>query len=201
MADVIRLTEASRFTREADAQFKTRADGDQIFIDGYFSVFNSPYQMWDNVVEEIMPGAFTETLQKDDIRALLNHDTTLVLGRNTAQTLTLREDEHGLFGSILVNPKDQDALNAHARVERKDVTQCSFGFDVLDDFTEKIDGVLHVYIRKVKLYEVSVCTFPAYESTEVVARNAAAFEARRKEARTRIFNAWKTEQLNKLRKE
>lgn len=197
----IKLSEASRFYREADAQFKTRAEDGNLYIEGYFSVFNSSYQMWDDVIEHVSRGAFTDTLQKDDIRALINHDTTLVLGRNTAGTLELEEREAGLFGRILINPKDQDALNIYARVERGDVTQCSFGFDVLAEETEKVGDVLHVYLTRVKLYEVSVCTFPAYEDTAVSARNAAAFEARRKEAKRKDLEAWKQEQLKKLGKE
>lgn len=201
MADIIRLSAASRFMREAPAEFTTRADGDELYIEGYFSVFDSSYQMFDNYVEHVKRGAFVDTLESDDIRALINHDTTLVLGRNTAGTLQLEEREHGLFGRILVNPKDQDAMNAYARVERGDVTQCSFGFDVLADETEKVGDVLHVYLTRVKLYEVSICTFPAYEDTAISARNAATFEQRRKEAAAKVFMAWKSEQLKKLGKE
>ena len=200
MAD-IKLSSASRFMREATADFKTRADGENLYIEGYFSVFDSSYEMFDNYIEHVKRGAFQETLGKDDIRALINHDTTLVLGRNTAGTLELEEREHGLWGRILVNPKDQDAMNAYARVERGDVTQCSFGFDVLADETEKIGDVLHVYITRVKLYEVSICTFPAYEDTAISARNAAAFEERQRIATAREFAAWKSEQLKKLGKE
>lgn len=201
MAENIRLTEASRFMREASADFKTRAEGDNLYIEGYFSVFDSSYEMWDNVVEHVKRGAFEDTLASDDIRALINHDTTLVLGRNTAGTLMLEEREHGLFGRILINPKDQDAMNAYARVERGDVTQCSFGFDVLADETEKIGDVLHVYLTRVKLYEVSICTFPAYEDTAISARDAANFEQRRKEAEAKILKAWKAEQLKRLGKD
>lgn len=200
MGDSIQLAGASRFSREMTAEFKTRSEGDDLYIEGYFSVFDSSYQLWDDIVEHVRKGAFEETLQKDDIRALINHDTTLVLGRNTAGTLHLEERDHGLFGRVLINPKDQDAMNAYARVERGDVTQCSFGFDVLADETEKVGDVLHVYLTRVKLYEVSICTFPAYEDTGVSARNAATLEARRKEMTCREFEAWKESQLIRLGK-
>ena len=199
--DEIRLSEARRFLREAKGDFTTRADGEELRIEGYFSVFNSSYEMFDNYIEQVKPGAFRETVGQDDIRALINHDTTLVLGRNMAGTLYLEERERGLFGSILINPKDQDAMNVYARVERGDVTQCSIGFDVLSFETEKRDGVTYDYLTKIKLYEVSICTFPAYEATEVKARNAAALEVRRAEARAIVFEAWKNEQLKKLGKE
>ena len=199
--DEIRLSNASRFAMDATADFKTREDGEDRIIEGYFSVFDTEYRVWDDWTEVVRQGAFKETLRKDDIRALVNHDTTLVLGRNTADTLELREDDHGLFGRIKVNPNDQDAMNLYARVQRGDVTQCSFGFDVLDNETEIRDGITYTYLTKVKLYEVSCCTFPAYTATAIQARNAAAFETRKAEARHESVEAWKAEQLKKLRKE
>lgn len=197
----LRLCNASRFAIDATADFKTREDGEDRIIEGYFSVFDSEYQVWDDWTEVVKQGAFRETLKKDDIRALVNHDTTLVLGRTTADTLELREDEHGLFGRIKVNPNDQDAMNLYARVQRGDVTQCSFGFDVLANETEKRDGITYTYLTDVKLYEVSCCTFPAYTATEIQARNAAAYKTRMTEDKHAAVEQWKTEQLKKLRKE
>lgn len=196
-----RLPEAQRFAMETTGNFKTREDGDDRIIEGYFSVFDSEYKVWDDWTEIVRHGAFADTIRKDDIRALANHDTTLVLGRNKAGTLELMEDDHGLFGRIKVNPNDQDAMNLYARVQRGDVTQCSFGFDVLDNDTEVKDGVNYTYLTRVKLWEVSVCTFPAYTSTAVQARNAAAYEERRKDAQKRQLEAWKNEQLQRIRKE
>ena len=160
----------SRQMRAIASEFKTRADGDELRIEGYFAVFNSNYQLWPDATESVAPGAFSETLG-DDIRALIDHETMYVLGRNKAGTLELREDSHGLWGSILLNPNDQDAMNLYARVQRGDVNQCSFGFDILEEETEfRDDGSVHWTIKKVKLYEVSVCTFPAYAETSVSAR-------------------------------
>ena len=115
--------------REKDDGFQTREADGNLYIDGYFAVFNSEYWLWNDAFETIDPGAFS--LETDvDVRALTNHDTTLVLGRTTAGTLTLRVDERGLFGTILINAEDQDACNLYARVKRGDVSQCSFGFDI-----------------------------------------------------------------------
>lgn len=156
--------------RTVASEFKTREDGEEKRIEGYFAVFNSNYQIWSDMSESVASGAFSETLG-DDIRALIDHETMYVLGRNQAGTLELREDAHGLWGSILLNPNDQDAMNLYARVQRGDVNQCSFGFDILDEETEfRDDGSVHWTIKKVKLYEVSVCTFPAYAETSVQAR-------------------------------
>ena len=118
-----------------------------------------------------------------------------MLGRTTAGTLTLRTDEAGLWGSIIVNQADQDAMNLYERVKRGDVSQCSFGFDILDQDVQYQDGEPTVWvIRKVRLYEVSVVTFPAYTDTSVEVRRAefADLEKRRSEA-------WKAKILAKLR--
>ena len=185
-----------RKLRSAASQFQTReAEGD-LTIEGYFSVFNSIYELWPGATESVAPGAFSETLG-NDIRALVNHDDTLVLGRNKAGTLELREDAHGLWGKIKVNPNDGDAMNLYERVKRGDVDQCSFGFWIEDEETEfRDDGSIHWTIRKVNLFEVSVCTFPAYEATEVSARKADFAEILKRKTET-----WRAEMLAKLNKE
>lgn len=159
-----------RQVRSVNSQFNTREDDGKLYIEGYFAVFNSNYEIFDGASESVAPGAFDGALS-DDIRALIDHETRLVLGRTSAGTLELRVDEHGLFGRIEVNPNDQDAMNLYARVQRGDVNQCSFGFDILDEEYEVLEsGEVHWTIKSVRLYEVSVVTFPAYEQTEVVAR-------------------------------
>lgn len=166
------MNRTARQIRSVASQFNTREDGEALSIEGYFAVFNSTYDIDPELrlSESVAPGAFTESLS-DDIRALINHDTSLVLGRTKAHTLTLKQDERGLWGHIDINPDDSDAMNLYARVKRGDVDQCSFGFDILEEDTEyRDDGSVHWTIRKVKLYEVSVCTFPAYEETGVKAR-------------------------------
>lgn len=185
-----------RQLRSDASQFQVReAEGD-LSIEGYFSVFNSIYELWPGATESVAPGAFSETLG-NDIRALVNHNDTLVLGRNKAGTLELREDSHGLWGKIKVNPNDSDAMNLYERVKRGDVNQCSFGFMIEDEETEfREDGSIHWTIRKVNLFEVSVCTFPAYEATEVSARKAD-YEALQK----RKTEKWRADMHAKLKKE
>ena len=160
-----------RQVRSCGTTFQTREEGGPV-IEGYFAVLNSNYELWPKASEQVAPGAFRETLG-GDIRALADHDTRLVLGRTTAGTLSLREDDKGLFGTIKINEQDGDAMNLYARVQRGDVSQCSFGFDILDEeYLEQPDGGALWIIRKVKLYEVSVVTFPAYVETAVSARKA-----------------------------
>ena len=186
-----------QYTRTAisrNERFKTRAEDGNLYIEGYFAVYNSRYDLWDGAYETIAPGAFDgET--SGDIRALANHDATIVLGRTIAGTLTLRTDEIGLWGSIVINQNEQDAMNLYERVKRGDVSQCSFGFDIIDQDVEYKDGEPTVWtIRKVKLYEVSVVTFPAYTDTGV--------EARRKdlsELQKRKSAEWKRKATEKLK--
>lgn len=159
-----------RQVRSIETGFQTReAEGGPI-IEGYFAVFNSDYEIWPGAIEQVAPGAFTSALG-GDIRALADHDTRIVLGRTTAGTLELREDDRGLYGSIKINPEDQEAMNLYHRVQRGDVTQCSFGFDIKDEeYQHRPDGSDLWIIRDVVLYEVSVVTFPAYAETSVQAR-------------------------------
>ncbi len=185
-----------RQTRSVSTEFKTRSEGEDKYIEGYFVVFNSIYEMWDGATESIAPGAFDNTLS-DDIRALVNHDSTLVLGRTAAHTLELTQDERGLFGRIKINPNDSDAMNLYARVQRGDVSQCSFGFDILSEETDfRDDGSVHWTITDVKLYEVSCCTFPAYEATSINARKRDYEELRAKQTDT-----WRAKMLNRLKEE
>lgn len=152
--------------------FKTRNENSQLIIEGYFAVFNSPAAGWAGYVEQIDPHAFDGELDKD-VRALLDHQTHLVLGRTKAGTLELSVDEKGLFGKIVINPEDSEAVNAYERVKRGDIDQCSFGFDIVDEeYETQENGDVLCTIKKVVLYEVSVCTFPFYSDTEVSARNA-----------------------------
>lgn len=178
------------------ADFQTREADGALMIEGYFAVFNSEYWLWPTAYETIDPGAFS--LETDtDVRALTNHDTTLVLGRTTAGTLDLRVDERGLWGSVRINPADQDAVNLYERVKRRDVDQCSFGFDILEEGAEyRDDGTTVWHLKRVKLYEVSVCTFPAYEATGVQAR-----KAELEHVRQRKLEEWRAQALARLKGE
>jgi HK97 family phage prohead protease len=184
----------TRQIRSIHAELKTRADeGQEMFIEGYFAVFGRETELWPGAFEEIAPGAFDETLG-NDIRALINHDTTLVLGRNKAGTLELKTDSYGLWGRVKINPNDSDAVNVYERVKRGDVDQCSFGFNILAEETDwRDDGTVKWTVTKVDLHEVSVCTFPAYEQTGIQARKAQVeqhrereFEARRTKLKERL---------------
>ena len=176
---------------------ETRSNDDKRIVEGYFAVFNEIYQVWPDVTESIAPGAFTDSMT-GDIRALYNHNDDLILGRTSAGTLELREDDKGLWGKITINEKDSDAVNVYERIARGDITGCSFGFDIESETREvQPDGTVHFTITKVNpLYEVSPCVFPAYEQTQIASRGRQIADMRK-----RATEAWKARQIARLKGE
>ena len=191
------MSREARQTRSMKSELKTRVEGEggDLTIEGYFAVFNRETELWPGAFEEIAPGAFDNTLS-NDIRALINHETRLVLGRTKAGTLELRADNYGLWGRIKINPNDTDAMNLYERVKRGDVDQCSFGFNIVREDTEwREDGTVKWTIREVDLHEVSVVTFPAYEDTGVAAR-----QKQVEEHRARLLEARKQKLIERVKK-
>lgn len=134
-------------------------------IRGHAAVFNKTADLyW--FKEKVAPGAFKESIGKDDIRALFNHDENHVLGRNVAGTLRLNEDETGL--AVEIEPPDtQTARDLVTSIKRGDVSQMSFAFRTLTDEWHLEDGDEIRVLIKVQLFDVSPVTFPAYTETDV----------------------------------
>jgi hypothetical protein len=151
---------------------------------GHAAVFDQETDIGGWFRERIAPGAFKQSIREDDIRALWNHNPDYILGRNTAKTLTLTEDDTGLKTTI--DPPDtQFARDLAVSIARGDITQMSFAFMVLEE--EWITGERKELdlrtIKKVRLYDVSPVTFPAYEGTDIALRSRAVW-ARQQEAKT-----------------
>jgi HK97 family phage prohead protease len=142
-------------------------------ISGYAAVFNVPTDIgWFR--EEIAPGAFSRALaEKQDVRCLMNHDPNRVLGRTKNGTLTLSEDNTGLkFKNT--PPDTQLGKDCHTLVKRGDIDQCSFAFVVKkEDVTYGENGDCLRTVKDVDLMDVSIVTYPAYESTSCEARSLA----------------------------
>lgn len=162
-----------RRTLHSEFRVEQREDGKKL-IRGHAAVFNSETDLgWFR--ERIAPGAFSESIGKDDVRALFNHDPNLILGRNKAGTLTMREDEHGLY--VEIDPADTQATrDLMTHIERGDVSQMSFGFQTLKDTWETNENAEDEKkdlrtLEKVKLWDVSPVTFPAYTDTDVAVRS------------------------------
>ena len=146
-------------------------DAAEKIISGYFIVFNSETELYEGCFEEIAPESF-DNVDLSDVRALIDHETSKVLGRTKPGTLILSVDAKGVYGEIKVNENDTEAMNLYSRVQRGDVDQCSFGFNILDEAMEtRDDGSYKFTIKAIELFEVSVVTFPAYADTAVEARS------------------------------
>jgi HK97 family phage prohead protease len=162
-----------RVTVARELRAEQQEDGKQ-FISGYAAVFNSlSEEMW-GFREKIMPGAFARTLrERVDCRQLINHDSNLVLGRTTAGTLQLSEDEKGLRFRCEM-PKTSYAADLMESIRRGDISQCSFGFITRKQawIEDDANDVTIREIHDVDLFDTSVVTYPAYPETSVAMRRS-----------------------------
>lgn len=160
-----------RFVTVTDLQAEERADGQGI-ITGHAAVFNQLSEDLGGFREMIAPGAFTDTILADDVRALFNHDGNFVLGRNKAGTLELAEDSIGLAVRIKP-PATQWAKDLLVSMKRGDITQMSFGFQVVKDGQKWMRDGTNVIrsLLKLRLFDVSPVTFPAYPQTDASVRS------------------------------
>ncbi len=160
------------------------ADGVKV-AKGYAALFNSPTDIGGFFTETIAPGAFRETLKTADIRALIDHDSGRVIGRSTAGTLRLKEDDKGLHVEIDL-PDTTDGRDLAVQLDRGDISGMSFGFRVTHDEWDETGKMPARTIHQVELIEVSAVAFPAYPETELALRS---LDEARKERRRTNFNA------------
>ncbi|EBC7954418.1 HK97 family phage prohead protease [Salmonella enterica] len=149
-------------------------DGEPTKIIGYGAVFNSRSEpMW-GFREIIAPGAFDDVLE-DDVRGLFNHDPNYVLGRTTANTLTLSVDAHGLRYEITAPDTQTIKDLVVAPIARGDINQSSFAFRVAPNgerWYEDDEGLIIREITKIsRLYDVSPVTYPAYRAADSAVRS------------------------------
>jgi len=158
-----------RYADESSVAITRRDDGTAT-ITGYASVFyregepGTEYRLFDTVYERIAPGAFERAIDEDDVRALFNHDSNFVLGRNAAGTLRLTEDSVGLRYEI-EPPDTEQARGVLASVERGDVSGSSFAFIPTRTKISEEEGRTVREIRAVELFDVGPVTYPAYPAT------------------------------------
>lgn len=150
-----------------EMRVEERADKKPVMM-GHAAVFNEFTDLgW--FKERVMPGAFSDSIGVDDVRALFNHDPNYVLGRNKSGTLRMTEDEKGL--AIEIDPPDtQFARDLMVSMQRGDITQMSFSFQTIEDAWRYAEGEGERDERdliKVRLFDVSPVTYPAYEGTDV----------------------------------
>lgn len=154
-------------------------------IEGHAAVFDSWSETLGGIFpfkEKVRKGAFEESIGRDDIRALFNHDPNYVLGRNRAGTLELVEDDVGL--RVRITPPDTSwARDIATSIRRGDISQMSIGFVVEDDEWSSKDGIDTRELKKVRLFDVSPVTFPAYTATDVGVRAMQEYDVYKTEQR------------------
>jgi len=154
-------------------------------VAGYAAVFGEVADINGYFQEVIARGAFTETLRTADVRAYYDHDRGRVLGRSSAGTLRLRENNKGLYVEIDL-PDTSDGRDVLVLIERGDISGMSFGFSVLrQEWDETVDPTKRT-ILEVELSEVSIVSNPAYDGTSIALRS---LDEARKERRQQNFSA------------
>lgn len=160
--------------RCAPTQFEVRArkgDSGGVVVEGHAAVFNRLSQNLGGFVERLAPSAFDRTLgDNPDVRALINHDSSHILGRTRSGTLRLSKDSEGLHYEIDM-PDRSDARDLVVSMERGDVTHSSFAFYVTrdgDEWGETEQGMPLRTLNAVSIHngDVSPVTYPAYEDTD-----------------------------------
>lgn len=152
--------------------FEIREDQEKRKMIGHAAVFGEVADIGGWFNEQVDPGAFKASIRKDDVRALFNHDENYVLGRNKAKTLRLSEDDTGL--KVTIDPPDtQFARDLQVSIDRGDISQMSFAFQVQEEEWVRGDkGKPDLRkIKKVRLFDVSPVTFPAYTGTDIAVRS------------------------------
>lgn len=136
-------------------------------MEGYAALFGTKSEEMFGFREVIMPGAFDRALREShDVRALVNHNPDLILGRTTSGTLALSIDQKGL--RVEIEPPDTTVgRDAVVSVERGDLSQMSFAFRTLTDDYRLEDGEVIRELMDLELLDVSVVAYPAYLETDV----------------------------------
>ena len=151
--------------RAFPVELRVSGDDEEPVIEGYAAVFGVWSEDIGGFTEMIRKGAFSKTLKEADVRGLWNHDVNYVLGRTKSGTLSLEEDDKGLK---IRNqpPKTTWANDLQVSMKRGDVNQMSFMFQTMRDEWDQSDPKnIKRELIELKLFDVSVVTFPAYPQT------------------------------------
>jgi HK97 family phage prohead protease len=155
--------------RTNSVDFEVRAEGDGMTFTGYASVFNSPSEDLGGFVEYVAPGAFKRSLQsRNEVKLLWNHDAGEPLASLRGGTMQLVEDERGLKVTAQL-PQTSRGKDVAELLRLKTIDSMSFGFNVIKDSWSR-DGQTRT-LESVRLFEVSIVSFPAYESTTAQVRS------------------------------
>jgi HK97 family phage prohead protease len=155
--------------RTNSVDFEVRAEGDGMTFTGYASVFNSPSEDLGGFIEYVAPGAFRRSLQsRNEVKLLWNHDAGEPLASLRGGSMQLVEDEVGLKVTATL-PQTSRGKDVAELLRLKTIDSMSFGFNVIKD-TWSRDGQTRT-LDSVRLFEVSIVSFPAYEATTATVRS------------------------------
>jgi HK97 family phage prohead protease len=173
----------------------TIANGGMV-VSGYAAVFNSWSNDLGGFVEKIDPNAFSGILGKRDVRALVDHDWSKVIGRESAGTLILSVDDKGLRYRVEL-PENTLGQDLAVSIKRGDIQENSFAFIVGDDeWRERPDGTYERIITSIAdLIEVSIVSMPAYDDARIGQRSLEGIKKVKEEA---IEAAKKKEEERKI---
>ncbi|WP_297520494.1 HK97 family phage prohead protease [uncultured Clostridium sp.] len=174
------MSEKREVRHFSNLNIEVRADteAEKRTIGGYAVKYNSPtliVDRWgDKFLEEVSAGAFDESLKENKQKALWNHESGKPLGSVKSNTLRFNSNSDGLNYDIDV-PNNSWGNDVFESVQRGDVDGSSFGFTCLENKWSKVmhegEEIYKRSIIKADLFEVSPCTFPAYDSSEISCRS------------------------------
>lgn len=148
-----------------------REEENTVKVAGYAAVFNEETNIGGMFREVIKPGAFRDAVGRDDVVFLVNHDG-LPLARTRSGTLTVKEDERGLFIESELDLSDPDVQQIVPKMKRGDLDKMSFAFSPTVQQWDDSEDIPLRSIEEAALYDVSIVTNPAYEGTEIGLRSA-----------------------------
>jgi uncharacterized protein len=162
-----------REQRTIASEFQVSTQDDRASVEGYAAVYDKLSEDLGGFVEKVSSSAFLKSMKEADVRALLNHDPNIILGRTKSGTLKLSSDATGLHYEIDIDLESPNGRNAYRAIECGDVSQSSFTFEKIhDEWDTTSRGYPLRTLTECRLFDVSPCVFPAYEATETNVKRA-----------------------------
>lgn len=182
---VIRSSEGKELRSGVSVEVREAPNG-QIKVSGYAAVFDEDADIGGMFRETIAPGAFRDAVDRDDVVFLVNH-AGLPLARTRSGTLRLSEDVRGLYMEANLDLTDPDVRAIVPKMKRGDLDKMSFGFIAeRQEWSDMDSKYPKRTIQRVKLFDVSVVTTPAYDGTDIALRSLSAHRAGVSQAKRRL---------------
>lgn len=167
-----------------DVQFEARESENMGTVEGIPVVYNSRANL--GLFDEVIDIGALDSTDLSDVRFCLNHDTSFVYARSRrnrpSSTMRLQVTQRGLeFAADLAIAESAKARDLFIAIKRKDIDKMSFMFSVDEETWENLESehpTRHI-VKIGSIIEISAVTFPAYQQTEINARNCEALDSAR----------------------